>query len=73
MTNIFIWSFNGGQLYIYLWVFYTNRARETKNNIIFNVKIVRMIYYIFGYYISGWDYPTENVITENVIHSTKIV
>ena len=30
-------------------------------------------YYIFGYYISGWDHPTENVITENVIHSTKRV
>ena len=24
-------------------------------------------YYIFGYYISGWDHPTENAITENVI------
>ena len=24
-------------------------------------------YYIFGYYISGCDLPTENVITENVI------
>ena len=30
-------------------------------------------YYIFGYYISGWVHPTENVITENVIHSTKHV
>ena len=30
-------------------------------------------YYIFGYNISGWDHPTENVITENVIHSTKPV
>ena len=30
-------------------------------------------YYIFGYYISGCDHPTENVITENVIHSTKLV
>ena len=30
-------------------------------------------YYIFGYYISGCDHPTENVITENVIHSTNLV
>ena len=30
-------------------------------------------YYIFGYYISGCDHQTENVITENVIHSTKLV
>ena len=30
-------------------------------------------YYIFGYYISCCDHPTENVITENVIHSTKLV
>ena len=30
-------------------------------------------YYIFGYYISDCDHPTENVITENVIHSTKLV
>ena len=30
-------------------------------------------YYIFGYYISGCDRPAENVITENVIHSTKLV
>ena len=30
-------------------------------------------YYIFGYYILGCDHPTENVITENVIHSTKFV
>ena len=30
-------------------------------------------YYIFGYNISGWDHPTENVITENVIHSKKPV
>ena len=30
-------------------------------------------YYICGYYISGWDHRTENVITENVIHSTKRV
>ena len=30
-------------------------------------------YYIFGYNISGCDHPTENVITENVIHSTKLV
>ena len=30
-------------------------------------------YYIFGYYISGSDHPTENVITENVIHSTKLL
>ena len=30
-------------------------------------------YYIFGYYISGWDHHPENVITENVIHSTKVV
>ena len=35
-------------------------------------------YDILGYYISGWDHPTENVITENVItenviHSTKLV
>ena len=29
--------------------------------------------YIFGYYISGCDQPTENVITEKVIHSTKLV
>ena len=28
-------------------------------------------YYIFGYYISGWDHPTENVITENEILSQK--
>ena len=30
-------------------------------------------YYIFGYYISGCDHPTENVITQNVIHTTKPV
>ena len=30
-------------------------------------------YYIIGYYISGWDHSTENVITENVIHSIKLV
>ena len=30
-------------------------------------------YNIYGYYISGCDHPTENVITENVIHSTKLV
>ena len=30
-------------------------------------------YYIFGYYISGRDQQTENVITENVIHTTKLV
>ena len=30
-------------------------------------------YYIFDYYISGRDQPTENVITENVIHPTKPV
>ena len=30
-------------------------------------------YYIFGYYISGCDRQTENAITENVIHSTKLV
>ena len=31
-------------------------------------------YYIYGYYISGCDHPTtENVITENVIHSSKHV
>ena len=33
-----------------------------------NVKMVRMIYYIFGYCISGCDHTTENVVTENVIH-----
>ena len=26
-----------------------------------------VIHYIFGYYIFGFDRPTENVITENVI------
>ena len=30
-------------------------------------------YYIFGFYISGCDRPTENVITENVKHSSKHV
>ena len=30
-------------------------------------------YYIFGYYTSGWDHPTENVITENEILSQKRV
>ena len=50
----------------------TEREKQ-KSNIIFEVKIVRTIYYIFGYYISGWDLRTENVITENVIHSTKLV
>ena len=28
-----------------------------------------VIHYIFGYYIFGYDRPTENVITENVIKS----
>ena len=37
------------------------------------IQILPDYYYIFGYYISGWDHPTENVINENVIHSTKHV
>ena len=31
------------------------------------IQILLDYYYIFGYYISGCDHPTENVITENVI------
>ena len=31
------------------------------------IQILLDYYYIFGYYISGWDHQTENVITENVI------
>ena len=27
-----------------------------------------VIHYIFGYYIFGYDRPTENVITENVMY-----
>ena len=50
----------------------TEREKQ-KSNIFFKVKIVRTIYYIFSYYIFGWDRRTENVITENVIHSTKLV
>ena len=30
-------------------------------------------YFIFCYYISGCDHPTENVITEIVIHTSKPV
>ena len=37
------------------------------------IQILPDYYYIFGYYVSDWDHPTENVITENVIHSTKRV
>ena len=36
------------------------------------IQILLDYYYIFGYYISGWDHPTENVITENVIHSKNM-
>ena len=39
----------------------TKREKQ-KSNIIFKVKIVRTIYYIFGYYIFGWTVVTENVI-----------
>ena len=35
------------------------------------IQTLQDYYYIFGYYISGYDHPTENVITEQVIHSTK--
>ena len=49
-----------------------------KKNIERDVRILLSIiqtladyYYIFGYYIFGCDHPTENEITENVIHSTK--
>ena len=36
--------------------FSTQTEREKqKSNIILKVKIVKTIYYIFGYYISGWD------------------
>ena len=54
-------------------VIYELSTQTERSNIIFKVKIVRTICYIFGYYISGWDLRTENVITENVIHSTKLV
>ena len=54
-------------------VIYELSTQTERSNIIFKVKIVRTIYYIFGYYISGWDLRTENVITEKVIHSTKLV
>ena len=30
------------------------------------------VYYIFGYYISGWDHQTENVITENEIKTNTL-
>ena len=39
----------------------------------YSIDETEIIYYIFGYYIFGCDHPTENVITENVIYSTKPV
>ena len=54
--------------------------RIFRNNIEWEIRILLSIiiklpdyYYIYDYYISGRDQPTENVITENVIHPTKPV
>ena len=48
--------------------------RIFRKNIEWEIRILLSIiiklpdyYYIFDYYISGRDQPTENVITENVI------
>ena len=65
------------------WLFIFSRLLELNyfiKNIERDVRILLSIIqtladycYIFGYYFSGCDHPTENVITENVIHSTKLV
>ena len=49
-----------------IYLFQRNKASVATENVI---PTENVIHYIFGYYIFGYDRPTENVITENVIKS----
>ena len=64
-------------LFIFSWLLELNYfIKNIERDVRILLSVIQTLadcYYIFGYYISGCDRPTENVITENVIHSTKLV
>ena len=51
-----------------IWIKIFHKITQEMRILLLIIQKLPDYYYIFGYYISGWDHPTENVITENVIN-----